>query len=603
MNTVMKPVAPVPYVTGAPGERLASAWQGLLDGDSPERDLAPADWDLLLGALLGRATGWVSPTAVLLAYTDWLGHLSQSPSKQQELVHKFWKKLARWLWYAGQAQGPDKAPWTIEPLPQDKRFSDPAWQRWPFNVMAQGFLLQQQWWHCATTGVRGTSSHHEQVVTFITRQLLDMCAPSNFIATNPVVLDETLRRGGLNLVSGAQRAASKLRQILAGEPDLSSPQLRVGHELASTPGRVVYRNRLMELIQYAPASATVHAAPVLFVPAWIMKYYILDLTEQDSLVRYLVGRGHTVFMISWKNPDASDRDLSLDDYRTLGVMAALEQVGAICGAQPVQAVGYCLGGTLLAIAAAAMARDGDTRLASLTLLAAQTEFSEPGELSLFIDDSEISFLEAAMWHQGYLDTRQMAGAFQLLRSNDLIWSRRLHQYLLDRPEVPTALTAWNADATRMPYRMHTEYLRQLFLHNDLAAGRFRVGGRPVALSDLQVPVFAVGTLTDHVAPWRSVYKIHLVSDAEVTFLLTTGGHNAGVVTPPGRLGRSFQVATRPAEGPYADPDSWQAAAPRHAGSWWPTWERWLAAHAGPRGPLPPLGEGLGPAPGEYVLQR
>lgn len=287
-----------------------------------------------------------------------------------------------------------------------------------------------------------------------------------------------------------------------------------------------------------------HAVPVLCVPAWIMKYYTLDLTAQDSLVRYLVGKGHTVFMISWKNPDAADRDLSLEDYRKLGVMEALDAVGAITGSASVNAVGYCIGGTLLSIAAAAMARDGDTRLASLALFAAQTDFKEPGELSLFIDESQISFLEATMWQRGYLDTRQVSGAFQLLRSNDLVWSRRLKHYLLGLPEAKTELMTWNADATRMPYRMHSDYLRQLFLHNDLARGHYRTDGRPIALADIQVPVFAVGTLTDHVAPWRSVFKLHLLCDTEITFLLTSGGHNAGVVSPPGKAGRSYQLATR-----------------------------------------------------------
>src|SRR5690349_8180249 len=234
-----------------------------------------------------------------------------------------------------------------------------------------------------------------------------------------------------------------------------------------------------------------------------MKYYILDLSPHNSLVRYLVEHGHSVYVVSWKNPGAEDRDLSLDDYRRRGIMEALDAIVRETGAPQVNACGYCLGGTLLAIAAAAMAREHDRRLASLTLLAAQVDFTEPGELSLFIDESEVSFLEAAMWSQGYLDTRQMAGAFQLLRSNDLIWSRRLRHYLLDLPEQHTDLMSWNADATRMPYRMHADYLRRLFLNNDLAGARYKVDGHPVALTDIEAPIFAVGTRTDHVAPWRS----------------------------------------------------------------------------------------------------
>jgi polyhydroxyalkanoate synthase len=307
-------------------------------------------------------------------------------------------------------------------------------------------------------------------------------------------------------------------------------------------------------------------------------------------------------MISWKNPQADDRDLSLEDYRRLGVMAALDTVVRETGAPQVNACGYCLGGTLLAIAAAAMARDGDERLASMTLLAAQVDFTEPGELSLFIDESQVSFLEAVMWQQGYLDTRQMAGAFQLLRSNDLIWSRRLRHYLLDIPDTANDLASWNADATRMPCRMHSQYLRNLFLQNSLASSRYLVNGRPVALTDIHIPILAVGTMTDHVAPWRSVYKIIPLSDTSVTFLLTSGGHNAGVVSPPGRPGRTYQMSTHEHDAPYVDPDSWQSDTRIREGSWWPAWEHWLARLAGPLTAPPPPSRALRDAPGLYVLQ-
>lgn len=585
-------------------ERLGSAWQGGPAPNYPESAPEGATLDLLLNAWLGKFTGGISPAALGNAYADWLGHLALAPSKQQTLLEEAWKKIGRWQQYALQSAmaGGTSEPPCIAPLPQDRRFDDPAWRRWPYNLVYQGFLLQQQWWHRATTGVRGVAPHHEDVVTFTVRQWLDMLAPSNFMLTNPVVQQAAIESGGASLARGAQHLAEDWQRAAMGPYAPDTRRYKVGGNVAVTPGKVVYRNDLIELIQYAPTTAKVHATPLLFVPAWIMKFYILDLSPHNSLVRYLVGQGHTVFMISWKNPTEEDRELSLEDYRQLGVMEALDAAVRITGAPQVHAAGYCLGGTLLAIAAATMARDGDARLASLTMLASQVDFKEPGELSLFIDESQVSFLEAAMWKQGYLDTKQMAGAFQLLRSNDLIWSRQLRHYLLGQDEQDSDLMAWNADATRMPCRMHSEYLRRLFLHNDLAEGRYRTSGRHIALPDIDAPIFAVGTLTDHVAPWRSVYKLQLLTDTDVTFLLTSGGHNAGVVSPPGQPRRSYQLATHRHDAPYIDADSWQRDVPHHDGSWWPAWQAWLAQHSDAQVAPPPMGAALDDAPGRYVLQ-
>jgi polyhydroxyalkanoate synthase subunit PhaC len=587
-------------------ERLASEWLGVFTREYPEYHYSSDNIDLAFNAALGKLTGNISPAAMATAYFDWLVHLRMSPSKQQRLIQTGWQKYWRWVRYAFEAAriGSEPPEPCIEPLPQDKRFTAPEWQRWPFNVISQGFLLNQQWWHRATTGIHGVTEHHTEVVTFTIRQILDMCAPSNFVLTNPVILDETIHERGANLMRGAANAFADWERSVSGvtpQEDETNPY-KVGKNLAITPGKVVFRNRLMELLQYEPATPNVHAVPILFVPAWIMKYYILDLSPQNSLVKYLVDHGYTVFMISWKNPTVEDRDLSMEDYRKLGVMDAIDVVTKITGSPQLNAVGYCLGGTLLTIAAASMARDHDERLASMTVFASQVDFEEPGELSLFIDESQISFLEAIMWHQGYLDSKQMAGAFQLIRSNDLIWSRRLNHYLLGIPERQNDLMAWNADATRMPYRMHSEYLHQLFLHNYFAEARYLADGRPIALTDIHVPIFAVGTITDHVAPWRSAFKILLLSDTEVTFLLTSGGHNAGVVSPPGQPRRSYQINTHAADDPYIDAKTWHATMQRHEGSWWPAWEAWLAERSGKKIKPPPMGEALGDAPGTYVLQ-
>ena len=532
--------------------------------------------DRALHAQIAWWTQGLSPASVAAAATDWLVHLAGSPDRQRELVSKAQRKMLRLAASAAADAGQKSAP-CIVPLPQDRRFAAPEWQAWPFNLIYQAFLLEQQWWDNATTGVPGVTRHHEQLWTFAVRQVLDMFSPSNFLMTNPVVLKETWRSGGMNLALGWRNAIDDASGGAATAPTGFEP----GRGVAVTPGKVVYRNRLIELIQYEPATSTVCAEPVLMVPPWIMKYYILDLSPANSLVRYLVDRGHTVFMISWKNPDATDRDLGMDDYLQLGAMAAIGQVAALRPGYAIQALGYCLGGTLLAIAAAAMARDSDKRLASLTLLAAQVDFSEPGELGLFIDESQLNFLDNVMAGKGYLDGTQMEGAFALLNSKDMVWSRMVQNYLLGKGRrVTSDLAAWNADATRMPYRQQSEYLRSLYLDNDLAQGRYRVGGSPVALSDLRAPMFVLGTVRDTVAPWLSVYKLHLLADAEITFCLTGGGHNAGVVNPPlASGGHGYQIATRAHDGRYLDPDAWCAAAPQHAGSWWPAWEHWLRSHA------------------------
>ena len=558
---------------------------------------------------IANLTAGIDPRVIPLAFLDWWVKLAWSPGTHARLTEKAARKAVRMALYTMQSLADPDAPPAIEPLPQDKRFSYAGWSRWPYNLMSQSFLLTQQWWANATTGVPALSKERKDVVTFVTRQLLDLVSPANFPLTNPEVVDTTLREGGANLLRGWDNWRDDWLRLTRGERPAGAEEFEPGRDVARTPGRVVYRNRLIELIQYTPTTTEVQEEPLLIVPAWIMKYYILDLSPHNSLVKYLVDQGHTVFMISWRNPTSEDRELSMDDYRRLGIMAALDAVEAIRPGRHIHAVGYCLGGTLLAIAAAAMARDGDARLKTITLLAAQIDFSEAGELMLFVNEEQVSFLESMMWQRGVLDTHQMSGAFQMLRSNDLIWSRMVREYLLGERRPPMDLMAWNADQTRMPYRMHTEYLRKLFLDNELAAGRYQVDGRPVAVNDIHVPIFAIGTTKDHVAPWQSVYKINLLAKSrEVTFVLTTGGHNAGIVSEPGHPRRSYQMATAQCDHSYVDPETWQLNAERREGSWWPAWEAWLSGHSTGGAAPPEMGAVaagypvLDEAPGGYVFQ-
>ena len=583
----------------------------------PEREIAEAisfpvssaTIDRFVHAALGRMTMSISPAALMLAYLDWQVHLAIAPGKRGELAQKAMRKAVRFAVYAARAMVQPDTPPTIEPLPQDRRFRGEDWQEPPYNLIAQSFLLTQQWWHNATTGVFGVSPHHERVVSFVARQILDMFSPSNFPTTNPEVIKATLAEGGANLYRGAVNFMEDWERAIAARKQVGAEQFPVGERVATTAGKVVYRNKLIELIQYAPATETTYAEPVFIVPAWIMKYYILDLSPENSMVKYLVEKGHTVFMISWKNPRAEDRDLGIESYYYDGIMDSLRAISTIMPDRRVHAVGYCLGGTLLSIAAAALARDGDDRLKTLSLFATQVDFTDAGELMLFIDESQVAYLEDIMWDQGYLDTKQMAGAFQMLRSNDLIWSAMVRDYLLGERRPMTDLMAWNADATRMPYRMHRDYLRMLFLDNDLAEGRYLVDDRPVALRDIRAPLFCVGTVSDHVAPWQSVYKIHLLTNTDLTFVLTAGGHNAGIVSEPGHPHRSYQLGTRDTHQSYGDPDTWRESTPASEGSWWPEWQSWLAGHSSERVPPPPMGATdhgyppLADAPGTYVMQE
>ncbi len=555
---------------------------------------------------IARLSGGVSPHAFIAAWNDWALHLGRSPGRMLELAERAQANALN-LSKGGASVKPQATP-PFTPKSYDTRFGHPDWQKMPFRQWQQGFLAVQDWWDFATDPLRGLRQEDADRTRFMTRQMLDTVSPSNFPWFNPEIIEATLKTGGRNLTDGAAHFWHDWLKTVTQTHEPAPKGYEIGIDLACTPGEVVFRNDLFELIQYAPQTKTVQAEPILIIPAWIMKYYVLDLSPHNSMVKYLVGQGFTVFMISWCNPTAEQAQLSLEDYRKRGVMAALDAINAIVPAQKVHTVGYCLGGTILAITAATMARDRDKRLASITLMAAQVDFVEAGELLLFLDESQIAFIEDMMWDQGYLDRPQMARTFAAIRSEDLIYSRAVRRYFLGQDDLPSDIGVWNGDTTRMPAKMHSEYLRGLFLENRLTAGRFAVEGRVIALKDIAAPMFVIGTETDHIAPWKSVYKTQLFTDCDLTFVLTKGGHNGGILSEPGHPRRHYRISHRPAGGHYIGPDAWHQQQQVQDGSWWPKWTEWLLSKSSDAVSPPQIGardKGLAPlcaAPGSYVLQ-
>lgn len=566
-------------------------------------------FDRMIHAQMGRWVGWLSPATAIIAYFDWLSHLAMSPAKQMEVLHKTVEDFSRFFLYLLKFMHGKTCKPCIEGRKGDKRFRNAMWDEFPFNVYSQFFLLNERFWHHLTMGVRGVSKHHENLVNFIVRQILDMTAPTNFPCTNPEVIKVSFEQLGWNFINGFSNWQEDVVRYINKEPPAGTEQFQVGVNVAITPGKVIYRNHLIELIQYQPKTRKTYAEPILIVPAWIMKYYILDLSPHNSLVNYLVSQGHTVFIISWRNPTSKDRDLGLEDYINLGVLDGLNAVHRIIPGRKVHTVGYCIGGTLLMMAAAEMSKKRDDRIKTITLFAAEIDFEEAGELQLFIDESQVTYIEDIMWGKGYLDGSNMAGAFSMLRSTDMIWSRMIHDYLLGKRRPINDLVAWDYDTTRLPYKMHTEYLRKFFLENDLVQGAIRLDGKNISLLDISAPIFAVSTFKDHVAPWKSVYKLHFHTKTEIQFVLTSGGHNSGIVSEPGHPDRRFKMLLHKKTDRRMSPEEWLEKAPIYEGSWWPAWHKWLVEYSPKKVSAPAFGrpgEGyriLCDAPGTYVFQK
>jgi polyhydroxyalkanoate synthase len=558
-----------------------------------------SELDHWLRGVFGLAIGGQSPWTALQAWEDWAIHFGLSPERQIELWRRGTEALLD-LRDSTTALRTDRS---------DRRFRDPKWKEPPFCLLARAQLAAEELWRTATRDVPGVSDEHMKRVEFMGQFMLNALAPVNFPWSNPQVIEAAWTTAGRNFLAGAGLLAEDFARVFFKEKLKGLEGFKVGETVAISKGDVIYRNELVELIQYAPTTDQVHVEPILLVPAWIMKYYVLDLTPQNSMVRYLVNKGFTVFVLSWKNPGSELRDITFDDYRCKGVMSAIDAISKVVPGAKIHAVGYCLGGTVLAIAAAAMCRDRDDRLASLSLIASQTDFKEVGEAMLFIDEHQFALLNDIMRLGGYLDIRPMAGAFYILRAREMLFAQFVDRYLIGKAHVPGDLDAWLSDPARMPARMHSEYLR-LFLEDSFASGTCQANGRPVAQKDIQMPVFALGAEQDHIAPWRSVYKVGLYNPAATTFVLTGGGHNTGVVSPPGKPGAYYWRSSARTNSDYIDPETWLAGAQQHDGSWWPEWVDWLEkmsseetvappAMGCPEAGLPPLQ----PAPGSYVLEK
>jgi polyhydroxyalkanoate synthase len=495
----------------------------------------------------------------------------------------------------------------IAPAADDRRFKDDAWnENVVFDYIKQSYLLTARWLQHNVREVEGLDDKTAKKVDFYTRQFVDAMAPSNFVLTNPEVLRTTMESGGDNLLKGLNHLLDDLDRG-KGKLQIKMTDLdafEVGKNLAVTPGMVVYQTDLMQLIQYSPTTEKVARRPLLIIPPWINKFYILDLREKNSLIKWAVSEGHTVFVISWVNPDEHLAHKSFEDYMVEGPLAALDAMEKATGQRDANVVGYCLGGTLLASTLAYMAAKGDDRFASATYLTTMVDFTEAGELGVFIDEEQLQALEAKMNKQGYLDGSAMATTFNMLRANDLIWSFVVNNYLMGKEPFPFDLLYWNSDSTRMPAAMHSFYLRKMYQENKLAQpGGISLLDTPIDLTKIKTPTFILATREDHIAPWKSAYAATRFYGGPTRFVLSASGHIAGVVNPPGANKYNYWVNAKLP----ATPDAWFEGAEQHPGSWWPEWSKWLGKHAGGKVDARNPGESDLPAieaaPGSYARTR
>lgn len=548
--------------------------------------------------------GMADPLNVGSAFMEMTARLMANPAKLVEAHVNLWRDyMTLWQNTTRRWLG-EKADPVAEPSPEDHRFKDPSWQQNQlFDFIKQSYLLTARWVTNTVRQVDGLDEKTAKKVDFYTRQFVDAMAPSNFVMTNPEVIRATVESGGENLIKGL---SNLLEDLERGKGKLSikmtdAEVFKIGENIATTPGKVIYQNDLIQLIQYNPATEEVYKRPLLIIPPWINKFYILDLREKNSFIKWAVGEGHTVFVISWVNPDERLAQKTFEDYMFEGPLAALGTIKDATGQEEVNVIGYCLGGTLLAATLAYMVAKDDGRFKSATFLGTMVNFAEAGELGVFIDEEQLASLEAMMREKGYLEGSAMATTFNMLRANDLIWSFVVNNYLLGKDPFPFDLLYWNSDSTRMPAAMHSFYLRKMYQENLLSVpGGIELGGIPIDLTKITLPAFILSTREDHIAPWKSTFVATRLYKGPVKFCLSASGHIAGVVNPPDAHKYCYWTSAKKA----VTPEEWLASAEQHAGSWWPEWGKWVAKFGGGKvkaripgaGKLKPIED----APGSYV---
>lgn len=547
------------------------------------------------------------PLNIGSAFVELTSQIMQNPTKLVEAQMDLWQQYYM-LWHNTtlRMMGEDSEP-VASPLRGDRRFRDEAWENNEvFDYIKQSYLLSSQWMQNLVHDVDGLDDKTAQKVEFYTRQFADAISPTNFLMTNPEVLRTTIESGGENLLKGLQNLLGDLERgkgkLQIRMTDLDA--FKIGENVATSDGSVVGRTPLMELQQYTPSTDKVAKRPLMIVPPWINKYYILDLRPENSFIKWAVDQGHTVFVLSWVNPDSELAEKSFEDYAKDGVLAALDMIEKATGESDVNAIGYCLGGTLLSSTLAYMAKTGDDRIKSATFFTTLMDFEKSGELSVFVDDEQIKSLENKMSKEGYLDGRDMSMSFNMLRANDLIWSFVVNNYMLGKDPFPFDLLYWNSDSTRMPKAMHSFYMRNMYNKNLLREpGGISILGEPIDLRDIKIPVYFLSTREDHIAPWQATYAGTQLMSGQVKFVLSASGHIAGVVNPPAAKKYCYWTYNRTPE----NPDDWIAKAAQHDGSWWTDWQNWISRRSGGKVDARKPGDGklkvLGPAPGDYVKVR